>query len=374
MKVDLLSWEEGKQSFTDLSTLTQPDIILNFGNRKVLENSWSQLKKAFPSTEIISCSTGGQIIGERLSDKSILAAAIRFEKTTVRTTAIQVDACHTSYTCGQQIGRNLKSEDLKAILVFADGMTINGCTLACGIADLVGEDVMVIGGMAADDAEFYESVVGVNGPPQKNIAGAIGLYGDSIKLGYGCEGGWRPYGPTRKITKASQNILYEVNGQPALDLYEKYLGEEAEQLPASALLFPLSISPHENPEDIVVRTIIAINRENRSLIFAGNIPEGSTARFMRSTFEDLVEAASSAAEQADKKNNNGQLALLVSCIGRKMLMGQQIENELEAVSARFSTPVPTIGFYSYGEIGPGNFSPKPRLHNETMTVTILSEE
>jgi hypothetical protein len=210
------------------------------------------------------------------------------------------------------------------------------------------------------------------------VVGAVGFYGPAIRIGHGSAGGWDEFGPRRQITRSRGNVLFEFDDEPALDLYERYLGEEEVQgLPGSGLLFPLRIFDLERPDHDIVRTILAVDREARSMTFAGDVPEGWTAQLMRGNFDRLAAGAALAARQAvdgvGENRSGDQVAILVSCIGRRLLMGQHTADELEAARAEFGPRISQLGFYSYGEISPHRVSGVCELHNQTMTVTTIAE-
>jgi hypothetical protein len=200
---------------------------------------------------------------------------------------------------------------------------------------------------------------------------AIGFYGDHISVNHGSEGGWRQFGPTRTITLSDKNVLYEIDGENALSLYKRYLGEHAKDLPGSALFFPLAI---ETDGVEVVRTILNIDEENNSMIFAGNVPEGSKARLMKANFDRLIDAAGTAAELSNTGMEGDKLSILISCVGRKLIFGNRIEEELEAARDVLGDKTIISGFYSYGEIAPFSDFMKCELHNQTMTITTLCED
>jgi hypothetical protein len=210
-------------------------------------------------------------------------------------------------------------------------------------------------------------------PPRPGQVAAIGFYGEAVTVGHGSSGGWDVFGPERHITRARENVLYELDGQPALDLYKRYLGEDAEQLPGSALLFPLRIYPADKPDHAVVRTVVGIDEAARTMTFAGDMPEGYRAQLMRGNFDRLIEGAASAAEQALAAVADEQVAILVSCIGRKLLLGQRISEEVEAVRNVFGAGTHLSGFYSYGEVSPHEITGSAELHNQTMTITTIGE-
>ena len=187
-------------------------------------------------------------------------------------------------------------------------------------------------------------------------------------------GGWEVFGPERMVTSSKANELFEISNENVLDVYKKYLGSYADELPGSALLFPLSVK-FSATDDPVVRTILSINNETTSMVFAGDVPEGSLVRFMKANFDKLIAAASEAAKQtlsAQPEQNPG-FALLISCVGRKIILDTRIEEEVEAIHQVFGKNTLLTGFYSYGEISPFSTNTKCELHNQTMTITTFNE-
>jgi len=273
----------------------------------------------------------------------------------------------------------LAAPGLVAIFVLSDGLNVNGSELVAGIGGAVGEQVTITGGLAGDGSEFQETLVAGDCAPRRHLVAAVGFYGPAIRFGHGNAGGWDEFGPRRQITRSAGNVLFELDGEPALDLYERYLGEDdAKGLPGSALLFPLRIFNGERPDHDIVRTVLAVDRAARSMTFAGDVPEGWTAQLMRGNFDRLAGGAAKAGRRAaDTIGASGhggdQIAILVSCIGRRLLMGQHTMDELEAAGAEIGLHVPRIGFYSYGEISPHLLSGVCQLHNQTMTVTTIAE-
>jgi hypothetical protein len=108
------------------------------------------------------------------------------------------------------------------------------------------------------------------------------------------------------------------------------------------------------------------------MTFAGDVPQGSTAQLMRGTTERLVDAAQSAAVSARLPGDEPSLAIAVSCVGRRLYLGQRVEDELEAVTSGLGPNCGLVGFYSYGELSPVSAGTCD-LHNQTMTITVLRE-
>jgi hypothetical protein len=353
------------------------NLVLYFGSRRALANParFEELRGIFPDAHILGCSTGGQIHNDDIIDDEITAIAVGFDKTRLKLVSEPVTGAHASRACGSAIGRKLKAGDLAGIFVLSDGLNVNGSELVGGITEIIGDEIPLTGGLAGDGSEFCETLVGADDPARSHRVAAIGFYGSAIRIGHGSAGGWDVFGPRRSISKSNGNILLELDGEPALDLYERYLGEEESKgLPGTGLVFPLQIFHPERPDDNVVRTILAVDREKRSMTFAGDMPEGWTAQLMRGNFDRLSAGAANAARQARSGlGDDGGVAILVSCIGRRLLMGQRTTDEVEAAGAELGDNTPRLGFYSYGEISPHEVSGICELHNQTMTVTAFHE-
>lgn len=328
------------------------------------------LRARYPRACIVGCSTGGEIVDDETLDQSIVVAAVELEHTRVRACEELEVSLETSLAAGQRLGLALAAADLRALFVLSDGTRTNGSDLVRGLRSALPPGVVVTGGLAGDGARFGTTQVGLDSAPTSARAVAVGLYGDRLRVGHGSVGGWRRFGPERLITRAEGNILYELDGKSALDLYKQYLGEESAGLPGTALLYPLAIRREDSPATELVRTIVDVDHATKGLVFAGDMPEGAVAQLMRGMFDELVTGASEAATSAGP----GQLAILVSCIGRKLLMGQRISDEVEAVGEVLGAGCARVGYYGYGEISPHRVSGVADLHNQTMTITTFSED
>ncbi len=373
MQTQKILWTPRNQWTFDNEEVAEPQLVIYFGSPQVMEDKhYQDLREKYPAADILGCTTGAEISGEDVFEDSISAVAVKFEKTQTRSVGVQIKGPEESEEAGRTIGRSLDAPDLRALFVLSEGLKVNGTELVRGIKQMVGSEVVVTGGLAGDGADFGETKVGLNESPSSLSIAAVGFYGDDLLIGHGSFGGWETFGPKRKITHSEGNVLYTLDDQPALDLYKKYLGSEAENLPGSGLLYPLRIQRSDDPGTELVRTILSVDEETKSLTFAGDVPQGTTAQLMRGSFSRLVEGAGNAAEDA-QLDGGSKLALLVSCIGRKLLMGQRISDEVEACIDVFGEECATVGFYSYGEISPHHSTGMCDLHNQTMTVTTLSE-
>jgi hypothetical protein len=356
------------------------NLVLFFGARQALAcgSRYRELRGMFPRALILGCSTGGQIVNDDVTDDEIAVATLQFDATPLRLAREAAPGPECSRSCGEAIGRALAAEDLAGIFVLSDGLNVNGSELVAGMTSAVDKSVSVTGGLAGDGAQFQETLVGADWEPRAQTVAAVGFYGRSVRIGHGSAGGWDEFGPRRRITRSRGNVLFELDGEPALDLYERYLGEDdVKGLPGTALLFPLRIRNPERPDHDIVRTILAVDHKARSMTFAGDVPEGWVAQLMRGNFDRLAAGAARAARRAaasqPERRSGDELAVLVSCIGRRLLMGQHTIDEVEAAGVELGGDVSRLGFYSYGEISPHSASGVCELHNQTMTVTTISE-
>lgn len=351
-------------------------LVIGFGEKTILSDnkSYDLLKDLFPNATIALCSTAGEIYNSEVLDDSLSVTAIEFDQTDIQSSTVNIDAYSSSFEAGVELIKKISKDNLKYVFVLSDGGKVNGSELVRGIESIIHHSVPVTGGLAGDGANFKSTLVGLNETPKAGNILAVGLYGDSIKIGHGSMGGWEMFGLEKKITKSKSNELFEIDNQCALDVYKQYLGNYADELPSSALLFPLSIKL-DNDSESVVRTILSINNDTKSMVFAGDVPEGSKVRFMKANFDKLVDAASDAAENSliGIKSQQPKLAILISCVGRKIILSKRVDEEVDAVVDVLGKEVVTTGFYSYGEISPLNINGKCELHNQTMTITTFDE-
>ncbi|MBA4389579.1 MAG: hypothetical protein C0399_01405 [Syntrophus sp. (in: bacteria)] len=351
-------------------------LVIIFAATEILKEKefLQKTKEMYPGAHLFGCSTSGEICGDRVFDDTLVATAIYFEKTEIMGAQIPLDNISSSTEAGATLARSIRHEGLRHVFVLSDGLNINGSELVAGLTQNLPDDVTITGGLAGNADRFEETYVFWDDIPSQKRLAILGLYGKNLKVGYGSMGGWDPFGPERLITKSKENILYELDGQSALELYKRYLGEHANGLPATGLLFPLSIRTRSG-ELGIVRTILSVQETEQSMTFAGDIPEGAYARFMKANFERLIDGAQGAAKRSREAGGGGSpdLAILISCVGRKLVLKQRVEEEVEATRDVFGNRSVLTGFYSYGEISP--FAPGERcaLHNQTMTITTFTE-
>jgi hypothetical protein len=386
MKIEQRKWtaESGWTPKPAQTTLAEAQLVLVFGATAALKQPGliEEIKKMYPAARLLGCSTAGEICGAQVSDDSVVATAVNFEFTQIRGIRVDLNEVADSFQAGKRLAQAIppsvteseQTEKLVHILVLSDGLNVNGSELVRGLTKHLPEGITVTGGLAGDGARFGETLVFWDSVPRKGAIAVLGLYGRRLKVGFGSLGGWDSFGPERLITRSKGNVLYEMDGRSALSLYKKYLGEHAKDLPAAGLLFPLSLRTKAG-ETPVVRTILAIDETEQSMTFAGDVPEGAYARLMKANFDRLIDGATGAAKTSYQAIGSvtPDLAILISCVGRKLVLKQRIEEEVEGVRDVLGNHTVLAGFYSYGEISPFIPGAKCELHNQTMTVTTFSE-
>jgi hypothetical protein len=351
-------------------------LALFFGASEALREARliDDIRRFYPNAHLMGCTTAGEICGTQVCDGSLALTGVAFEHSVVKWARVSLTEAGSSLAAGEQLASQLDKEGLIHAFVLSDGLVVNGTELTEGLTRSLPETITVTGGLAGDGDRFETTMVSCGGTPETGTVAILGLYGERLKVGVGSMGGWDPFGPERLITRSEGNVLRELDGKSALDLYKKYLGDLARGLPASGLRFPLSVRTAER-EAGVIRTILAINETEKSMTFAGNIPEGGYARFMKANFDRLIGSAMDAATASYEAIGSVQpdLAILISCVGRKIVLKQRIEEEVENVREVLGKNTALTGFYSYGEISPFAHGAKCELHNQTMTVTTVVE-
>ena len=377
MKTRNIQFKENKWHNIEGNDNDSIDVLLVFTGVNLLENKniLSFLTTQFKNAKIISCTTAGEIDQTHVEENSIICSAIHFEKTPIETVVDNLKNYNNSFELGNNLAKKLNTKNLTHIFMLSDGNLVNGDDLLTGLKSEIGTNIQITGGIAGDGDRFQKTFVGLNQDYKEGNVVLMGLYGNHIHVGTGNQAGWDVFGPEKTITKSKENFLHEIDGENALDMYKTYLGKYATELPASALLFPISIKTKDH-DFYIVRTILSIDNDKKVMKFAGNVPEGSTIRFMKSNFDRLVLAASEAGVEACEISGNKttpDLAVIVSCVGRKLVLANRIEEEVEAAVECFPNTTNVIGFFSYGEISPQKEDHISYLHNQTITITTFSE-
>ena len=365
-----------KWTYLKTKQILKNPLVLVFANRMLLEQPEiiDDIRKEFPYNHIVFGSTSGEIIDAKVHDNSVTVTAIEFEKSTfeVRTENI-VNHNKDAKKVGVILYDKIPKENLKHLFVISEGSFVNGSSLIEGLEQNIQNSVPISGGMCGDDAKFEKTLASYNENPKEGEVVLIGFYGDTLEISFSSFGGWSTFGPERTITKSEANVLYEIDNQPALDLYKKYLGNKADQLPQASLLYPLNVTM-QGRNQAVMRTILGIDNLNASMTLAGDVPVNAKVQLMMASVDAIVEGAKTAAKLAMKnRTTKPEIAILISCVGRKLVLNQRVEEEVEEVQKIIGNSAAITGFYSYGEMAPFAENTFCELHNQTMTLTLISE-
>ena len=352
-------------------------LVIYFADPDLINNVqlFDGVQKRYCNAHILSCSGAGEILNGDYFEAGAVATAFSFSRTSIRVAAMPCNNESETVSATRSLASSMGEPNLQALMLLADGCKVDGEALVATMKSVLGEKLPIFGGLSSDGFTTGRSPLGADKAPESSQIVCAGFYGDDLLFHYASCDGCSPFGPERRITRARGRVVYDLDGEPALDLFKRYLGEEAHNLPGSALQFPLRIRDTGSSDREYTRTVISVDEGERSLSFAGNIPEGAFAQLMRGSLDRLVEAAEIAALQVQEQSlpHHNYAALLISCAGRKLAYGDRISAEVEAVSDIFGIYTPTIGFYSHGEIAPIQHSGITQLHNHTMTIFLLSE-
>ena len=376
MKVNRSVWSESSGWTHEDGGATDGDVdlVLVFGSTApMIESRLSEIRGRHPNAYVCGGSTAGEIVGKEVRDDSVVVASIELERSELHAAEVTIEKADDSLAAGRQLAEAIPHAGLVHTFVLSDGLGVNGTDLVRGLGSMLPAGVATTGGRAGDGERFGHTYVCAGDSVAERRSVVVGFYGERLRVGYSAMGGWDPFGPERRITRAARNVLYELDGRSALELYKRYLGEHAKDLPASGLLFPLTVRDPLTGES-VTRAVVGIDEEAQSMAFAGDVPEGSFVRLMHANFDRLVDGACAAGRASQQMLGvRAELGILISCVGRKMLLKQRVEEEVEGVIEALDPGTHTTGFYAYGELSPPAPGAPCTLQNQSMSVTLFSE-
>ncbi|MFO0669338.1 MAG: FIST N-terminal domain-containing protein [Polyangiaceae bacterium] len=379
MHTSTSTYSANKRSWTHpLSIDDSPStLVLAFGAPELRDASdvFQALRQKYPRAVVIGCSTAGEIGEDSVRDHSLVVSVTQFEATRLELATIEVNDPAESFAAGLLVARRLEQTDLRAVFLLSEGIHVNGSELVRGINSRLPSHVVTTGGLAGDGTDFGRTWIYDGSRVRERVVVAVGLYGDALSVTHGSRGGWQTKGREHTVTLSKGNVVFELDGRPALSVYEEYLGATKDELPASGLLFPLSMRIGTDDTKRLVRTLLAVDREKQSLTFAGDVPMHARVSVMESDENRLIAGAREASRTATvipPPSDADSLAVAISCVGRRLLLKERARDEVAAVKSNLPARSHVVGFYSYGEICPFAVGHSD-LHNQTMTLTVFSE-
>ena len=273
----------------------------------------------------------------------------------------------TSVNFGELIGQTIKNNEFPAsAIIVASGLSLDGQALVESAVKVVGNDLVMFGGLAGDDSKFENTVVFDEDTLLENGAKLLLLNKNKIKVSGIASSGWIGLGADLTVTKSEGNTVYTIDDKPALDVYKEYLNVTDEEMPAIGIEFPLMIK-HKNG-NTALRAVLGINRDDRSLIFAGSVVQGSKVTFSSSPGFEVINKTTSKLQEYYEKDSEADFFILFSCMARHLALGPMVSQEISYAARTWKAPV--IGFFTYGEIGLN--SQHCDFFNQTYTLVKLS--
>ncbi|MDA9129285.1 FIST C-terminal domain-containing protein [Candidatus Gracilibacteria bacterium] len=353
-------------------------LVLVFASSKLIQNKqlFTDLQSVYPNAQIALVSTGGEIYGGGVYDESFVVTAFEFTTSKFFITEEEVLKREESFAAGERVMRKLADQgDVKYTMVFAGGTEVSGTKFVEGLRNVSEGKIPFSGGLAGDGMNFQTTFLGVDRVPDGgNNALVIGFYGEDIEIIGASMGGWDTFGMKQMVTKSEGNVVFELDNEPILDIYERYLGELGAKLPESGIIYPMCV---RNPDTQIpiIRTVVAIDRNDKSITFGGEVPEGCSAQIMKSNYRRLMDGSMSAVRAGTGYIPKPDAAILISCIGRKLALKHRTPHEIELIHEMLQPCSTITGFYSYGEIGPyEDNQAECYFHNQTMTVLLFTEK
>ncbi len=380
------------QDAIDQLGVKDPDLLIVFSSVKYNQQKMLDgVRSVAPSALLVGSSTSGEITTQGpLKEKSVVVMAIKSPDISYFA-GVGENIAANPRTAGKVAADKVKEQakaqggkDLKAFLMFPDVLVGNGADIVRGVLDSLGAHFPVVGGASGDDFAFKKTYQYANDTIYSGAVVGLGMSGN-FKIGIGVKHGWIPVGKPLIVTKSAGSVIHEIDGKPAIKIYEDYFGEDeakvlrTETLAKLAITYPLGMKV-AGSDELLIRDPITVD-EKGSITCAAEIPEGSEIRLMVGSRDEAIKmakvAAKSAVEQLD--GSTPKAVIIFNCIARNKLFGDRSGDEIKAIQEAIGVNVPLIGFYTYGEQAPLGGEVKniekcnSAFHNETVVVCVLAD-
>lgn len=252
-----------------------PDVVLIFrGIDHFQRNGFmAALMEVFPGSALLGCSIAGEILCEGTADGRVVFTTLKFQHPAFRTISAPLDRTEDSRTSGQRLGEQLNAPfeglPLHGVLLLGLCVGVNDSAIIQGITDILGQGVSVCGALAGDGGASIRTVTLCGDTIFDRQVRALGLCGDGIEWRTASAEGWMPFGPLCRIRRTRNNLFYELDAKPALDVYRRDLRDGAKELPEAGLLFPIDIREDEHHETGLIGTSLGVDETSRSLVMEG---------------------------------------------------------------------------------------------------------
>jgi len=318
--------------------------------------------------EVFGASASGEITNDEVHEDSIAVMLLDISRDAYRLNVFDGKG-KTSNQVGQSVAEWAETVyDDPACMVMSAGFRADGDQIVNGIIYAMERQIPLFGGFAGTDPGIAAPETFVFDSSQVLADGVVALIFDrnAIELQGIAASGWKGIGTPKTITKAEGNIVYRIDDEPALDIYDKYLniGDDT----TLAIEYPLVWIREDGSS--VMRAAMSIN-DDKSIVYAGTVPEGAKVRFGMSPGSEIIEHAIEHMSKFRQQVPRGDAIVLFSCRARHLALGPMVEDEISAIRKLWD--VPLVGFFTFGEIGPGAEG-RCDFHNYTLVPVLIHEK
>jgi len=348
------------------------DLVIVHGNPFSLEEPLllDTFAKTFPNACVAGCSSDGVFFNGQSYENSVIYTAINFDNTEVRQARIKlVEDDYNEYASGKMLADQLIRDDLISVIIFSEGTKLDCHLLLEGVREVLGSSVAIWGGLASDKTGFDYTVVIDSEDVYDDAVVAVGLYGNNLVVDTALSSQEKT-GVEIDITRAEDNIIHEINGQPAAKVFKSIIHDHYDASMSLMNRFPIIILDPQTRKPMYSRVIYHEDKEYNSIYSVASVNEGPAYLVcMTETKDNLADAAETC---ASLKTDTAEFVLVASCAGRKAAMNTDWINESALIQQSIGG-VPSFGFYAYGEIGKNLKDNPSLLHNHTLSMITLYE-
>lgn len=332
------------------------------------------IQKTFPGIELIGGTTNGE-----------LSSILEFQQDSLTLMLFASD--HVEIRAG--LGRHASQEPYQAAhqaitqaqaqnttpprlcITFPESLTSSGAKILEGLKQSLGEDIPILGGLTADDYTFDKTYQFFHDQVLSDSVPVLVFFGD-LQISHGVSSGWKPISPKSRVTKVEGNVVYEIEGQRALDFYQDYLG--AERFVNNYAIHALAV--FEEKERFYMRAPNSYDLDSGTVTFFADIPEQVLVQISDASREDILAASKASLQEALNHYPGTQptAALLISCSARRRILGTSTSQEYQLIKTHLPQGLPCCGFYAYGEIAPLEQNGSTRFHNKTFVTLLMGEK
>ena len=367
---------------------SDPDLFIVFASSVYdSQHVLKGLRSVSADAHIIGSSTAGEITTHGPTNKNSVAVMAIKSDTVNFFTGVGQDIQVSPFAAGKAAAMSVKKsagDALKAFIMIPDVLTGNGAETVRGVLSALGAHFPVVGGASGDDFKFVKTYQYCEDSVYSGACVGLGMSGE-FSMGIGVKHGWLPIGLPMKVTRSEGAVLHEIDGKPAISLYEDYFGEEkarelrTQTLAKLAITYPIGMNK-EGSDELLIVDPLSVDA-NGSITCAAEVPTGADIRLMIGSSDEAIAIAKVAAEDALKQLNGKkpQAIIIFNCIARQRLFGVRAGEEISAIQSVLGLDTPLIGFYTYGEQAPLGGEVRniekcnPSFHNETVVILALGD-